>query len=155
MVQVTADISRIITGGQTLAQAVGLTAEEVESLYAAGFRFFTQGRFRDAHPMLRLVALFDHTSERYWIALAACRQMMGDFLLAAESYVTAAGLNLPCPTSAIQAAFCLLRAGELPSAEVWLQEAERRASHWTREPQAMRKCRALRSAITKAAAISL
>ncbi len=83
---------------------------------------------------------------------------MGDFLLAAESYITAAGLNLNCPTAAIQAVFCLLRAGELQTAEVWLQEAQRRASSETKDASgdqpAMRKCRALRSAITKATTFS-
>ncbi len=144
------DVSQILLGKQTLAQAVGLTDDEVEKLYSVGHQYFTQGRYREAHPLLRLVAMCNHKSERYWMALAACRQMLGDFLLAAESYVTAAGLNLQNSTAAIQAVFCLLRAGEYQAAQTWLDEAERRTGTSGRETIAIGKCRALRIAISKA-----
>ena len=142
------DAAQVLAGQATVAECVGLSSDELERLYAAGYRLMSQTRYREAHALFRLAALCDHTSERFWMALAACRQFMGDFLLAAESYVTAAGLNLQSPTAPVQAVFCLLRADQLEAAQVWLDEAQRRLDNRPDNVSA-RKCRALRSALAK------
>ncbi len=141
------DASSILRGDARVADVMQLSDGQLEVLYGMAYTYYQQARYADAHPLLQLVAMCDHTSERYWLALAGCRQMLGDFLLAAESYVVAAGCNLANPVAAIQAAFCLLRAGDAGASEPWIVEAERRVGE---DETLQKKCAQLRVALERA-----
>lgn len=143
------DTTPFVTGERSIAKEFELSENDLESLYRIAYMYTQQARYADAHPILRLLVICDIHSPKYWHSLAACRQMLGDHLLAAESYAVLAGLELNDPQPAIQAAFCLMQGNDIQSAETWIVEAERRLTEGKGNPEQNALCRRLRVSLEK------
>jgi type III secretion system low calcium response chaperone LcrH/SycD len=142
-----ADINSVIAGEKQISEAVGLDDNQLERIYSIGYQLYLQHRFNDAHPILQLLAICNPGEGRYWNALAACRQMLGDFLLASETFAYAAKCDLANIEPAIQAAFCLIREEQADAAEAWIEEAGRRVNDTAASNQYAEKIRQLQRAL--------
>lgn len=68
----------LMAGRATLADVVGITDEELEALYALGYRYYCCGKFEYALSFFRFLCLHRHTDARSWFSLAAASQILED-----------------------------------------------------------------------------
>jgi type III secretion system low calcium response chaperone LcrH/SycD len=98
----------VMDQGGTLKDVRGLTAADIETIYAFGYNLYNQAKYTDAEPMFQFACLYQHTEPRYWMALGNCRQMAKKYQPAIDAYGFAYALNLEDPWPSIQAAICYL-----------------------------------------------
>jgi len=69
-----------------LQELEGISDDEMESLYALGYNFFTYGKYEQAKDIfVELTAYAPYTSH-YWRALGAVNQQLGDYAEAIAGY---------------------------------------------------------------------
>lgn len=103
--------------GGTIADIKGLSDDELETIYALGYNFYTTGQLKDADTVFRYLVFIDHTNAKYWIALGAVQQLNREFEKAVTSYGFASFLDLHNPKPQYHAAECLLAMGDKEKAE--------------------------------------
>ena len=81
----------------------GLPAEQMEALYAAGYNFYSAGRYEDACNIFRLLCSYEHTNPRNWIALGGASQHVNNHRSAGAAFTFAAILNPRDPVPQIHA----------------------------------------------------
>ncbi|MBL8965329.1 MAG: tetratricopeptide repeat protein, partial [Phycisphaerae bacterium] len=75
--QDTEALLRLITNGGTLAGLFKLSDDELEALYAFGLSHYNQGRYAEAMKIFSRLVTLHHGQTRYYNALAASHQMLG------------------------------------------------------------------------------
>ncbi|WP_198031295.1 SycD/LcrH family type III secretion system chaperone [Bradyrhizobium sp. th.b2] len=110
----------LMAGRATLGDVVGITDEELEALYALGYRYYCCGKYERALSFFRFLCLHRHTDARYWLSLAATSQVLEDTEGAVQAYGLAALLNSEDPQIPLRAAECLVKLGRPAAAIVAL-----------------------------------
>ncbi|WP_081494943.1 SycD/LcrH family type III secretion system chaperone [Bradyrhizobium liaoningense] len=110
----------LMAGHATLGGVVGITGEELEALYALGYRHYCCGKYERALSFFRFLCLHRHTDARSWLSLAAASQMLEDTEGAVQAYRLAALLNSEDPQIPLRAAECLVKLGRPAAAIVAL-----------------------------------
>jgi type III secretion system low calcium response chaperone LcrH/SycD len=110
----------LMAGRATLGDVVGITDEELEALYALGYRYYCCGKYEHALSFFRFLCLHRHTDARSWLSLAAASQMLEDTEGAVQAYRLAALLNSEDPQIPLRAAECLVKLGRRAAATVAL-----------------------------------
>lgn len=102
------ELLKKIESGSSLAQAAGLTKNELEAIYTYGYVFFNQGKYCEALDIFALLLVFEQADRRFFIAAGTCLQMLKIYDKAIE-YLGIANLFDPTdPAPAVQVAECLL-----------------------------------------------
>ncbi|MBB6084958.1 SycD/LcrH family type III secretion system chaperone [Castellaniella defragrans] len=97
--------------GGTLAQAMGLSAQECEAMYAYGHALYAQGKYDDAFKVFARLVAYDHMDSRYQLALACALQMTGRHEEALQHYMIVTVMRLDDPVPVFHCAECLLALG--------------------------------------------
>jgi type III secretion system low calcium response chaperone LcrH/SycD len=96
--------------GATVAEAAGVTQQQLEALYALGHNLYTTGRQSEAETVFKGLCLYDYSDSRFWTGLGASLQAGAKFREAIDVYSMAAmssGLKDPAPI--YYAALCYLK----------------------------------------------
>jgi len=101
----------VLLAGGTLADAAGMGPQQLEAIYNLAYQEMEQRHYAEAERTLRALCLVSHNSERYWMALGACRQKMGAYEEAVYAYSMVAELGHPDPMAPLRAAECYLMLG--------------------------------------------
>lgn len=105
-------VDAIATGEQDIADTVGLTDNDLETIYAAGHGLYSAGKYKDARDFFNVLCMCRRTDSRFWFGLGGASQMLGDNATAVKAYGLAALFNLEDPQVPLRAAECLIRMGE-------------------------------------------
>jgi len=107
--------------GGTLAQAMGLSSEECEAMYAHGHSLYAQGKYEDAFKIFAQLVAYDHMESRYQMALASALQMTRRYEKALEHYMIVTVMRIDDPTPVYHCAECLIALGRTDEARESLE----------------------------------
>ena len=97
--------------GGTLAQAMGLTADACEAMYAHGHSLYAQGKYNDAFKIFAQLVAYDHMDSRYQMALASAMQMTRRYEEALQQYMIVTVMRIDDPVPVYHCAECLIALG--------------------------------------------
>lgn len=128
--------------GQTAAQAMGLTRDELEVLYAAGFNQLNAGEFATAREAFTYLCMIDSLEAKNYYCLGMAHQLEGAPEKAAPVFINFLALDATNPHGYLRYGECLMAQGErseaLDAFRVALAEAEKN----DRDPAAAAEARA-------------
>ncbi len=75
----------------------GLSEDTLEQLYALGFNQYQAGKWDDAQKIFQALCMLDHYDARYFLGLGACRQSLGLYEQALQSYSYGALMDINEP----------------------------------------------------------
>lgn len=119
--------------GRTLAQIQGLTRDDLEVLYAQGFRLLTQGMRDKAEVVFTRLVMIDPLMSRNHYCLGLCHQLAGDPARALGLFEISVALDATNPEGLIKMGECHLSLNRPEDAAVCfrLALAEARKGHGT------------------------
>lgn len=82
-----------LCNGETMAQILGITPEEMEALYAYGFSHIQQGMPDKGLEVFQKLISLDPIEAKYRYCEGICHQMKGDIVRAAQAYMEFLGLD--------------------------------------------------------------
>ena len=100
-----------LDGSRSLAESLGLSADDMDVIYNLAYSLYNQNRLDEAERVFGLLCMTDHLSERNWLGLGAARQLKKDFGGAVLAYSMAADSGAQNPTAPLHAAECYLLLG--------------------------------------------
>ena len=101
-------MEQFLVQGATLKDARGLSEREMETIYTMGYTLYSQCKYQDAERVFKFLCVYNHLERKYFMGLAACRQMLKDFQGAVHAYTQAVILDVEEPDAHLYAAECLL-----------------------------------------------
>jgi type III secretion system low calcium response chaperone LcrH/SycD len=117
-------VEAFLQDGGTLAMLNEVSTDTLEQLYTLGFNQYHAGKHDEAHKIFQALCVLDHYEARFFLGLGACRQALGQFRLAIDSYSYGAMMDLQEPRFPFHAAECLLQLGDLEGAESGFHSAQ-------------------------------
>lgn len=119
-------MKQILDGEITVADARGITDEELESAYALGYNFYGVGDWAKAETIFRFLTMMNHMEVKYWMALGAARQAKKDWKGALMVYAhVCTNLDSREVKASLHAAECYLRLGDKANAASALMHVRR------------------------------
>ncbi|MBS0643358.1 MAG: SycD/LcrH family type III secretion system chaperone [Acetobacteraceae bacterium] len=138
LAQVMADI----TDGRTdLAQAAGLSDQDLEALYSVAHGFYAVGKYQEALNFFQVLCLCRQTDGRFWFGLGAACQMLDKPGGALRAYAMAALFDLENPQISLRAAECLIKLGDLKTARAALDAVIELSGAQTGQPSYRERAR--------------
>lgn len=119
-------VETFINSGLAYKDLRGLGDKDMEAIYSLAYTLYNHNKYDEALKVFKFLSLMDHTEKKYFLGLAACRQMLGLYDKAVEAYQFAAVLDVDDPTTHLRAADCLLAAKRFDEA----RSALHAATHW-------------------------
>jgi len=110
--------------GAALGDIRGYTADEMDAVYLLAHNAYQQRKYEDARKLFYFLAENDHTESRYWMGLAACLQLTGEYTEAVAAYGMAAILDATNPVPPLHACECYLALHDLAAARRALDAVE-------------------------------
>ena len=102
-----ASIERLMAG-EDPKTIVGIRDADIETIYAAGYQFYTSAKYERALPLLTVACTYQASEARYWMALGGCRQMLKDNEGAITAYGMCYALDSKNPWPLIHTGLCCL-----------------------------------------------
>lgn len=103
--------------------ALNLPQEHLESIYGLAHNLYESGKYDEAANLFRMLIMIDHFDYRYHFGLAACMQMLEDYLKACTAYMMAATIDVKTPLPHYHSAECFIKMEEPGSACISLDLA--------------------------------
>lgn len=119
-------VETFIQSGLAYKDLRGLSDKDMEAIYSLAYTLYNHNKYDEAMKVFKFLSLMDHTDKRYFLGLAACRQMLGNYDKAIEAYQFAAVLDVEDPIVHLHAADCLLAAKRFDEA----RSALHATVHW-------------------------
>lgn len=101
---------------KTLKDIRGLTTENMEVIYSVAYNSYNAGNLEQARKIFEFLCYFDHLEHKYWMGLAATKQLLKDFSGAIDAYSFAALLDIHDPRAPFHAANCHIAIGNREAA---------------------------------------
>ena len=105
-----------IQKGATMKDLQGVSDAAMEGMYAYAYRFYQQGKLKEAESFFRFLFMYDFRCAEYPMGLAAVYQLRGEYLKAIEYYAIAASLAKDDLRPVFHAAQCHLCVGNRQAA---------------------------------------
>lgn len=106
--------------GKTLKEAVGVSDDLLEQLYALAYSFYDQGKYTEALQLFHFITSVEPKLYRYVLGLAACYHQLGDYENASIGFFMALNLE-ENPIPAYYIADCFLKVNDYLSADNFLE----------------------------------
>ncbi|AXM95534.1 SycD/LcrH family type III secretion system chaperone [Pseudomonas plecoglossicida] len=103
--------------GGTFAMLKGISQDSLDQMYSLAFNHYQVGKWREAHTLFQGLCALDHYDTRFFLGLGACRQQLGMFQAAIESYTYGALIDIKDPRFPFYAGECQLQLDDLEAAE--------------------------------------
>jgi len=145
--QDTEALLRMICNGGTMAGLFKLSDEELDALYTFGLGHYTQGRWTDAMKVFTRLVTLDHGQPRFYNALAASHQMLGQHERAVHYWGVSQLLDAKDPVPTFHTANSLLALGLVDDALDALDIVTRQCTQQGRHPELAARAEALRALI--------
>ncbi len=118
------DWLNFLSKGGTLSDALDLSAEELDAVYALAYEKYNSGHFSAALPLFQWLCQCNHLEPSYILGLGAARQGLKEYKLAGETYSFAAYVYPNDPRFPFHAAECHLALGNWQAAGAGFEMAE-------------------------------
>ena len=103
--------------GGTFAMLKGVSKADLEQLYSLAFNHYQSGNWDEAHTLFKGLCVLSHYDPRFFLGLGACRQSLGLFDQALQSYTYGALIDLNDPRFPFHAGECHFQLGDWEAAE--------------------------------------
>jgi type III secretion system low calcium response chaperone LcrH/SycD len=113
--------SKIFKQGETPQQALGVSPQILENVYAQAYRLYQTGKYLEAVHLFRMLMMFNAMEPKYTFGLAACFHMLKDYSQAIQLYTMYSALDPQNPIPHYHAADCFIQMQDHLSAMVCLQ----------------------------------
>lgn len=100
--------TKCLLEGATLADIRGFTANEMEAVYHLAYNAYQQRKYENSLKLFQFLVQHDHSDCRFWMGLAACHQLSGNYKQAVNAYGMSAVLDATNPRPALHACECHL-----------------------------------------------
>lgn len=116
--------ANILAKGGTVADALEVDLDQLETIYALAYNHYTSGNYEDASVLFQALCLYNHNDERFWMGLAGSRQANGDLKGAIDAY-SMAGMasTMTNPSPFVYGAICYIKLGQPEEAKAALEGA--------------------------------
>lgn len=109
-------LTHALLSGETLGSLRGMTEKDLEAIYSVARQLYAQARYRDARKLFELLMKLNHLEGRYFMAYAACLQMLKQYEPALLYYTMATAFDLSDPKPTFHSCECLIALGRVPEA---------------------------------------
>lgn len=133
--------SKMVGPGVPPKDAMGLSDQMVEGIYAQAYQLYNTGKYKEASQLFRLLIMLNGAEAKYSLGLAACYHMAKDYETAVIVYTTCGTLDPNNPIPHYHASDCYLQMNDKVSAMIALEMAVKRSG--TKPEFAQLKDRAL------------
>ena len=113
---------------QSPKEAMGISSEMLEHMYAFGYRLYNLGQYKQAATMFKSLTVYDPRNARYAFAMAATCHRAKNLKDASKYYLRASQINLDDPMPLYFLYDCYHQSGLLDDAKICLEEGIRRMS---------------------------
>lgn len=127
--QITQLVSSFLKEGNTFKHLKNISEDTMNAIYSVAYNLYTNAKYSEAQNIFQFLCLFDHFEKKYWMGLAASRQMLKQYEPAITAYGLAAVLDLEDPKPSLHAADCYLSMGNYHAAE----QALTASMHWSKD----------------------
>lgn len=107
--------------GVTLAQASGITREELEAAYAFAYALYGQARWEEALRLFDFLCQQSHLDRRLHVGRGSCLQMLRQYERALVAYGIAHVMDVEEPGVGLRTAECLIALGRHDDAHTALE----------------------------------
>lgn len=145
--QDTEALLRLITNGGTLAGLFKLSDDELEALYAFGLSHYNQGRYAEAMKIFSRLVTLHHGQTRYYNALAASHQMLGQHERAVHYWGVSQLLDPKDPVPTFHTGQSLLALGLVDDALDALDLVVTQCQRQNQHPELAARAEALRTLV--------
>lgn len=87
--QIAEEVMQAVLDGTPLKELRGISAEQMDDLYAFAYEFYEQGRLDDAETFFHFLCIYDFYNAQYWMGLAAVHQLKRNYQKAVDLYTVA------------------------------------------------------------------
>jgi len=143
---------RIVQGllaGNTAAQTMGLTREDLEVLYRLGFNALSQGEIQKAHDVFYQLVTMDPLEAKNHYCMGVVKQAMGEFAVASDLFLNFLGLDATNPDGYLRYGECQLALGDAQMAREAFECAEAEAAKGNGDAVALTEARSKLAMLNK------
>lgn len=88
--------------------ARGLQKKHMDALYAEGYYFYSQAKYKEALPLFKALTFYHSADPKGWLGAAGCYEMLKQYQQALTCYSFAAVLSIDDPIPALHAFDCYI-----------------------------------------------
>lgn len=114
---------KILEQGLSPKDAMGLSSQLLEGIYAQAYRLYNTGKYVEASHLFRMLILMDPSESKYVLGLAACFHMLKEYKNAIQTYTMCAILDASTPLPHYHSSDCFIQMKDYLSAIVCLELA--------------------------------
>lgn len=123
--------TEIFEKGALPKDALGLSNETMEAMYAHGYRLYQSAKYKDAGYIFHLLQTLNPADPRNYLGMGACLHRLGKYETAVFMYQVAADLEKENPMPFYYYSDCAIKMGHLNKAIFLLKEVVKRAGSKT------------------------
>jgi type III secretion system low calcium response chaperone LcrH/SycD len=116
-------VNKIFRQGIAPKDAIGVSSQFLEGVYAQAYRLYNTGKYTEASHLFRMLILMDPTEAKYVLGLAACFHMLKEYKNAVQTYTMYGILDPTTPLPHYHSSDCFIQMKDYPSAFVCLKMA--------------------------------
>lgn len=109
-------IKQYVEEGKTFQEIIGYEDATMEKFYAAAYRLFERGEFRQAADAFIFLTTLNPYTHKYWLGLGMAEQSTEEFEAALVAYAMAVMIQVSNPIPHFHSATCYYRMGDKNSA---------------------------------------
>ena len=112
-----------VMGGETIAQARGLSREDLEIIYGMGFTLITSGELDKAEDVFITLCFMDQLVAKNHYCLGVVRQMKQQWQMACDDFIRFLALDATNPEGYLRIGECKVALGEKDEAKEYFRLA--------------------------------
>lgn len=128
----------------------GMTKRQMDILYAQGYYFYSQAKYKEALPLFKGLTLYDYLDQRGWLGAAGCYEMLKQYEQALTCYSFATILKHDDPIPPLHAFDCYIALKDYPKALSCLEAVILFSSNKPEYAALKKRAEFLRDALQKA-----
>ncbi len=110
-------VQSVMSGEKSLMEALGLSPEQFEALYAVGHNTYAAGKYEDAANFFGILISIQPFDARVYMGFAASLQMQKNYENAALFYQWACGIDQQDPSPMFHSAECYMAMNDVEGAK--------------------------------------
>lgn len=120
-------IDNIFKKGMMPQDALNISPQQTENMYAQAYQYYNTGKYKEARTMFSGLMFMNAYEPKYMFGHAACSHMLEDYELAAKTYMQVGSIDSLNPVPYYHAADCYIKLEDNLSAIIALKLAVKRS----------------------------